>query len=183
MSSNRWAGRTLSLQLRRKNWVPPNLPEQPHTIDRISHYSRKDYIIGETSQDVLRSIADRLTNGPNPVGAVPELDSSEIESEMAELSRKKSVTREVWSDTDAGELEATPIAQLYPDGRTNWSELSDSRLSGATPTSYRPGPFSEPDDLQADRDNAPHVSTHQSTMTDERWQQAYSLLTHQSPSS
>ena len=186
MSSNRWAGRTLSLQLRRKNWIPPNLPEQPHPIDRISHYSRKDYIIGETSQDVLRSIADRLTNGPNPVGAVPELDSSEIESEMAELSRKKSVTREVWGDEcDLGllELPATPVAQVHPDERTKWpvSELSGSRLSGATPTSYRSGPFSEPDDLQADRDNASHVTTHQSTTTDEGWEQAYSLLTHQSP--
>ena len=117
---------------------------------------------------------------------LPELDSSEIESEMAELSRKKSVTKEVWGDEcDFGllELEATPIAQVHPDERTNWplSELSGSRLSGATPTSYRSGPFSEPNDLQADRDNASHVTSHQSTTTDEGWKQAYSLLTHQSP--
>ena len=120
INSNRWAGRTLSKQLHRKNWIPPDLPEYHHDIHRISHYSRKDYIIGETSQDVLRSIADRLTNGPNPVGALSELDSSELETEMAELSRQKSETGEVWGDFEAVELEATPIARVPSDERTSW---------------------------------------------------------------
>ena len=185
-NSNRWAGRTLSQQFRRKNWVPPDLPEQRHDIDRISHYSRKDYVIGETSQDVLRSIADRLTNGPNPVGAMAELDSSEIESEMAELSSRRSMNIEVWGDLDAVELEATPIVEVpFSRGPTNWSmgEMNVSELSGSSHTSYRSGRFSRPDDLQADRDNASHDATHQATVTDPRWQQAYSSLTHQGPSS
>lgn len=151
-------------------------------MDRISHYSRKDYIIGETSQDVLRSIADRLTNGPNPVGALPELDSSELESEMAELSRQKSVTGEVWGDF---ELEATPIAQVPPDERINWplGETGGGILSELTPTSHRSGPYSELGDSQAGGDHALHDAVNEATRTDGRWQQAYSILTHQaSPS-
>ena len=169
INSNRWAGRTLSQQFRRKNWVPPDLLEQRHDIDRISHYSRKDYVIGDTSQDMLRSIADRLTNGPSPVGALPELDSSDIESEMAKLSSRRSMNIEVWGDRDAVELEATPVAV--------------SELPGSMRASYRSGRFSEPDDLQADRDNTSHDATHQAPVTDQRWQQAYSSLTHQGPSS
>lgn len=184
ISSNRWAGRTLSQQLRRKNWIPPNLPEQRH---RISHFSSKDYIIGETSQDVLLSIANRLTNGPNPVGDLPELDSSELESEMAELSRQKSVTGEVWGDSGALELEATPIAPVPPAERMNWplpGETRDGRFSELTPTAHRSGPFSEPDDMQqADRGHALHDATHEATRTGERWQRAYSILTHQAPPS
>lgn len=135
INSNRWAGRTLSQQFRRKIWVPPDLLKQRHDIDRISHYSRKDYVIGETSQDVLRSIADRLTNGPSPVGAVPELDSFGIESETAELSSTRSMSIEVWGDLDAVELEATPIVEISSShgptdrsmGETGVSELSGSR--------------------------------------------------------
>ena len=181
INSNRWAGRTLSQQFRRKNWVPPDLLEQRHDIDRISHYSRKDYVIGETSQDVLRSIADRLTNGPSPVGVVPELYSSDIESEMAELSSRRSMN----GDLDAVELEATPIVEVpFSNGPTNWpmGESSVSELSGSRLTSYRSGRFSRPDDWQADRDDASHDATHQAAATDLRWQQAYSSLTHQGPS-
>ena len=154
-------------------------------MDRISHYSSKDYTIGETSQDVLLSIANRLTNGPNPVGVLPELDSSELESEMAELSRQKSVTGEVWGDSGALELEATPIAQVPPDERMNWplGETRDSRFSEVTPTSQRSGPFSEPDDMQADRGHASHDAADQAITTDEKWQQAYSILTHRTPPS
>lgn len=58
---------------------------------------------------MLRNIANRLTNGPSPVypvdpvGALPELDSSELESEMAELSRRKSETAVVLGDFGVGE--------------------------------------------------------------------------------
>ena len=123
INSNRWAGRTLSQQLHRKNWVPTELPEKRQDIRRISHYSRKDYTFGETSQDVLRGIANRLTNGPSPVGALPEPDLSELESEMAELSRRKSETSEGWRDFGADESDdgPTPIAKNPPDERTIWS--------------------------------------------------------------
>ena len=117
VNSNRWASRTLSQQLSRKNWVPHDLLEQRQDISRISLYSREDYIIGETSQDVLRSIANRLNNGPSPVGALIELDSSNLEPEMAVLSRQKSELSEGWGDFGAGELDddATPIARVPPD--------------------------------------------------------------------
>ena len=68
--------------------------------------------MGETSQDVLRSIADRLTNGPSPVGAVPELESSDIEFEVAKLSSRRSMNIEVRGDINAVELEATHIVEL-----------------------------------------------------------------------
>ena len=134
---------------------------------------------------MLLSIANRLTNGPSPVGALAELDSSELESEMAELSRQKSAIGEVWGDSFAVELDATPIARVPPGEGTDWplGETSGSRFSENTPTSYRPGPFSEPDDLQADRAHVPQDATHQATTMDERWQQAYSNLTHQAPPS
>ena len=186
INSNRWAGRTLSQQIRRRNWVPPDLLEQRHDIDRISHYSRKDYVIGETSQDMLRSIADRLTNGPSPVGPVPELDSSVIESERAELSSRRSTNIEVWGDLDAVELEAAPMVEVPSShGPTDWSmgETGVSELPGSRRTSYRSGRFSRPDDLQADRDKASHDAIHQAFVMDSRWQQAYSNLTHQGPSS
>ena len=151
-------------------------------MDRISHYSREDYVIGETSQDVLRSIADRLTNGPNPVGVVPELDSSDMKSEMAELSSKRSMSIEVWEDLDAVELEATEVP--FSRGGTNWplGESGVSELSGSRRASYRSGRFSEPDDLQTDRDDTSHDATRQATVMDQRWQQAYSSLTQQGPS-
>ena len=183
INSNRWAGRTLSQQFRRKNWVPPDLLGQRHDIDRISHYSRKDYVIGETSQDVLRSIADRLTNGPSPVGVVPELHSSDIESEMAELSSRRSMNIEVWGDLDAVELEATPIVEVpFSDGPPNRSmgESSVSELSGSSPTLCRSGRFSRPDDLQADGDDASHDATHQAAATDPRWRQSpFSLISRE----
>ena len=117
VNSHRWASRTLSQQSNRKTWVPHDLLEQRQDIRRISLYSRKDYVIGETSQDVLRSIADRLNNGPSPVGALIELDSSSLETEMAVLSRQKSERSEVWGDFGTGELDndATPIARVPPD--------------------------------------------------------------------
>ena len=117
VNSNRWASRTLSQQSSRKTWVPHDLLEQRQDVSRISLYSREDYIIGETSQDVLRSIANRLNNGPSPVGALVELDSSNLESEMAVLSRQKSERSEGWRDFGTGELDddATPIARFPPD--------------------------------------------------------------------
>ena len=81
INSNRWAGRTLSQQLRREQWVPPDLPERQEVIDRLSLYSRDDYIIGETSQDALRSTANRLINGPSPEGPL-ELEASESLQEL-----------------------------------------------------------------------------------------------------
>lgn len=178
---NRWAGRTLSQQIRRKNWIPPDLAEQRQDIHRISHYSRKDYIIGETSQDVLRSTADRLTNGPSPVGALPEVDLFELESKMAILSAQKSATAEVWGGYEAVELDATTTARVPPDGRTNWplGGTSGSSLSGDTPTSYRSGPFNEPQELQADKDNTLHNATPQAQakIIDQKWEQAYSIVT------
>ena len=114
VNSNRWASRTLGQQSSRKSWVPHDLTEQRQEIRRISLYSRDDYIIGETSQDVLRSIAYRLNNGPSPVGALIELDSSNLESEMAVLSREKSERSDGWRDFGARELDddATPIARV-----------------------------------------------------------------------
>ena len=70
--------------------------------------------MGETSQDVLRSIADRLTNGPSPLGAVAELESSDIEFEVAKLSSRRSMNIEVRGDLDAVELEAAPIDEVPP---------------------------------------------------------------------
>lgn len=102
---------------------------------------------------------------------------------MAVLSRQKSETGEVWGDFDAVELDATPIARAPPNERTNWppGQTVGSRLSESTPTSCRSGPFSEPDNLQADSDNDLHDTTYQATSTDQRWQQAYSILTDQAP--
>ena len=121
VNSNRWASRTLSQQSSRKTWVPHDLLEQRQDIRRISLYSREDYIIGETSQDVLRSIANRLNNGPSPVGALIELDSSSLETEMAVLSRQKSERSEGWGEFGTGELDddATPIARVPPDEPTS----------------------------------------------------------------
>ena len=185
INSNRWAGRTISQKLRRKDWVPPNLPAHETDIDRISHYSRTDYSLGETSQDGLRNIADRLTNGPSPVGVLQELDASELESEMAELSKQKSASAEAWGDFGAVELDATPIARAPPSMPMNWplSGITGNRTSDDTPTSYRSGPFHEPQELQADTFNALHDPTRQANTTGQTWGTAYSVLTGQDPRS
>ena len=121
VNSNRWASRTLSQQSSRKSWVPHDLLAQRQDIRRISLYSREDYVIGETSQDALRSIANRLNNGPSPVGALIELDSFSLETEMAVLSRQKSERSEAWGDFGTGELDgnATPIARVPPNEPMN----------------------------------------------------------------
>ena len=121
VNSNRWASRTPSQHSSRKTWVPNDLLEQRHDISRISLYSRGDYVIGETSQDVLRSIANRLNNGPSPGGALIELDSSSLETEMAVLSKQKSESSGGWRDFGTGELDddATPIARIPPDEPMN----------------------------------------------------------------
>ena len=85
---------------------------------------------------MLRSIANRLKNGPSPVGALIELDSSNLEPEMAVLSRQKSERSEVWGDFGAGELDddATPIARFPPD---------EPMSSAINELDYNPAPLAE----------------------------------------
>ena len=94
-NSNRWAGRPVSQRIHRKSWAPPDLLEQSSDSDKIMHYSQQDYVIGESSQVMLQRIAHRLNNGPNPAQILPELDTSDLELEMAKLSRQKSAAAEL----------------------------------------------------------------------------------------
>ena len=72
INSGRWAGRTPSQQLRRKNWAPPDLTQSHTPADTISRYSAHNFVIGNASPNRLKRIAHRLLNGPSPAPASEE---------------------------------------------------------------------------------------------------------------
>lgn len=78
--------------MQRKDWVPPELPEQRSASDRILQYSRQDYVIGESSPCMLQRIAHRFNNGPSLAHTLPELDTSIL---MAQASGQASAAAHV----------------------------------------------------------------------------------------
>lgn len=170
MNSHRWAGRTPSQRTHRRKWIPPHLPERGSDSDRIMHYSRQDYVIGESSQGMLQMIAHRLNNGPSAAQVVPELDTSDLESEMAELSRRRSEPAELYGDSLPVELDAGPA--IYPTQQANrfQSEAVSSRLSGERTGGHLSGPFNEPHDLQEDTEHASPSAARQVRTGGRKWE-------------
>ena len=81
--------------MHRKNWTPPDLPEQRSVPDRILQYAARDYVLGQSSQDMLQSIAFRLNGGHNSMEMPLGLDRSELEAEVTEESRQRSAPAEL----------------------------------------------------------------------------------------
>lgn len=48
-TSNRWASRTPSQQIRRKNWLPPDSSKDSRRLSAMSRYSASNYILGDSS--------------------------------------------------------------------------------------------------------------------------------------
>lgn len=169
-NSNRWAGRPPSQRIHRNNWIAPDLPGHHSDSDKISHYSRHDYVIGESSQGQLREIAHRLNNGPSPEQTMPELDTSELESEMAELSRQRSTATELHSNPYGIELDAGPA--VWPNQLENHlqGEIITSRLSEETSNGNSSSTFNEPQDLQAATEHTSPIAARQVRTADRKWE-------------
>lgn len=81
---NRWAGRTPSQQLRRKDWRAPDLANEPRPA-KIATYSSREYVIGDSTQNKLRRMATRLINGPSPQ---PATAIDEVEREAEDMRQR-----------------------------------------------------------------------------------------------
>ena len=170
INSNRWAGRTPSQLIHRRTWIPPDLLEKHSDSDKILHYSKQGYIIGESSQDQLQKIAHRLNNGPSPDQIMPELDTSELELEMAQLSRQRSTATELPGNLFPVELDAGPA--IWPNQQANHSqgESSNIGLSEETLNGHSSGPFNGPQDLQAETEHASPSAARQVRTAGRKWE-------------
>lgn len=120
---------------------------------------------------MLQKIAHRLNNGPSPAQILPELDTSELELEMAELSRRRSAAAELGGSSFAYvELDAGPAIYLPQQANRFQSESSGSRLSDEEPKRHSSGPFNEPQDLQADTEHASPSTARQVITADRKWE-------------
>ena len=81
---NRWAGRTPSQQLRRKDWRAPDLANEPRPA-KIATYSSREYVIGDSTQNKLKRMATRLINGPSPQ---PATAIDEVEREAEDMRQR-----------------------------------------------------------------------------------------------
>ncbi|KAF6221270.1 hypothetical protein HO133_002125 [Letharia lupina] len=170
LNSNRWAGRTPIQRIHHKSWIPPDLAEQRSDSDKISHYSKQDYVIGESSQGLLQRIAHRLNNGPSPAQMMPEPDTSDLESEMAELSRQRSAAIGLDANSFAVELDAGPAVYLTQQANRPQGETDSSRLLEGNPMGHPSGPSNEPQDLQADTEHASPRAAPQVGKADRKWE-------------
>ena len=119
---------------------------------------------------MLQRIAHRLNNGPSPAQILPELDTSELESEMAELSRQRSTATELNGTSFAVELDACPA--IFPTRQANGpqGESISSRLSGEEAQGYTSGPSNEPRDLHGDTEHASPSASRQVETADRKWE-------------
>lgn len=93
VSSNRWASRSLSQQMRRGKWTPPNSARLQRNSTISEYANEKQHVIGFASADELQRSAELLTNGPGPKqeteqeshANAAELDSVEISRQILEL--------------------------------------------------------------------------------------------------
>lgn len=160
--------------------MAPDLSEHRSDSDKILHYAKQDYVIGESSQGMLQRIAQRLNNGPSPAQVLPELDSSDLESQMAELSRQRSAAREFSVNShpveldgvshNRFELDAGPA--IYPPQQATRfpDETISSRLSDEVPNGRSSGQFSERQDVQADNEHASSSASRQVVTADRKWE-------------
>ena len=138
--------------MHRKNWTPPDLPEQRSVPDRILQYAARDYVLGQSSQDMLQSIAFRLNSGHNWMG-MEGLDRSELEAEVTEESRQRSAPAELDShpvcEIGAYNDDRLPVYEIgaYNDDRLpQWAKRSPFR---AETSGHSSNPVNEAQDLDA----------------------------------
>ena len=118
----------------------------------------------------MRNIAHRLNHGPSPEQTIPELDTSELESEMAELSRQRSTATELDGNLFAVELDAGP--GVWPRQLSNHfqGETPTSRRSEETPNGHSSGEFNEAQDLQAETAHASPDAARQVRTAGRKWE-------------
>ena len=144
-----------------KNWTPPDLPEQRSVPDRILQYAARDYVLGQSSHDILQSIAFRLNSGHNSMEMPPGLDRSEIafglnsghnQMEMGGLDRSElesEATEESRQRSAPAELDSHSVYEMgaYNDDRLpQWAKRSPF---GAETSGHSTSPVNEAQDLDA----------------------------------
>lgn len=144
-----------------KVWTPPDLPEQRSVPDRILQYAARDYVLGQSSQDMLQSIAFRLNSGHNSMEVPLGLDRSDIafrpnsghnSMEMGGLDRSEleaEVTEESRQRSAPVELDSHPVCEIgaYKDDRlSQWAKRSPF---GAETSGHSSSPVNEAQDLDA----------------------------------
>lgn len=155
--------------MHRKDWIAPDLTERGSDSDKILHYSSQDYIIGESSQGMLQRIAHRLNNGPSPAQVQPEPDTSDLESEMAEMSTQF-LPAELDSNSFAIELDAGPPSYLNRPANHFQGETMGSTVSEETSQGFLSGPFNAPQGLPADTEHASPSGARQVTTAGRKWE-------------
>ena len=126
---------------------------------------------------MLQRIAHRLKNGPSPAQILPELDTWELESEMAELPRQRYTAAQ---GHERYELPATPISPVefdagpaipptQPANRPQGESIS-SRLSEEEAQDYTSGPFYELRDVHRDTEHASSSASRQVETAGQKWE-------------
>lgn len=118
-SSNRWAGRSNSQTLRRKNWVAPDASKLRRT-GTITRYADEAHVLGEASAADIERMSDYYSRGPAPEkrpldDQAPETDAGPaFEMDAVESERERVIQ----------ELDATPAA---PSRRVAPSQLAEDQ--------------------------------------------------------
>ena len=173
--SNRWAGRSSSQQLRRRNWTPPDLNRRHRSAENLERYSSHDYLIGNATPVTLVSISRRFSQGPSPQPDAQELDSSVLplaELDAREVVRSRNSAENLRERFERAELDSYLDNQTFEIGET--FEIGDP--SPTDHYAFYVGPGTRPDshydieyfqgvrgDLQqcmAERVNSPESESH-----------------------
>lgn len=101
---------------------------------------------------------------------MPEPDTSDLESEMAELSRQRSAAIGLDANSFAVELDAGPAVYLTQQANRPQGETDSSRLLEGNPMGHPSGPSNEPQDLQADTEHASPRAAPQVGKADRKWE-------------
>lgn len=105
-NSSRWASRTPSQQIRRKNWVPPDLTQEPKHLSTISRYSDSNYVLGNSSPASLGRFARLFMSGSSST-------EGHAESEMPhELPSHSALSPGNYDQPDIAELDGNNIFEL-----------------------------------------------------------------------
>lgn len=112
-SSNRWAGRSNSQTLRRKNWVAPDASKLRRT-GTITRYADEAHVLGEASAADIERMSDYYSQGPAPdkrpsYDQVPETDAAYMFGKKFELDAVYTERERVIQELDAA-APSRPVA-------------------------------------------------------------------------
>lgn len=147
-NSNRWASRTPSQQIRRKNWVPPDLSSDSHRVNTISRYSASNYILGDSSPTSLGRFARLFKSGSSPtpdqaqssMPNVPELAGDSLPLPKPDEPKTPGVTQPAFNPHQIYELAVPEVRNFNFQERTyvHRSASTSSRSHDTHPPPFDP---------------------------------------------